>query len=432
MTLRSRTALCILPILPLGLVACSGADTAATEATSDTEAPLAWVTPLTEDVVRVGEPIELAVQTRDLDAGPMHFEIDGREIFACDPLAESEDCRLGTVSRWTTTRDTTGRHTLRAWSMVGGVVVEATHAIDVADAEPGELGREDFSEAVSGDAPDLVGAPVLPPAEDTSDVEAASRGSLDPSHGYHSFRSGVAWAVSNQRVLVRRAPGGSVSAVTACMKRYGTSIRRWADFYKLSRASVVATAITESNCTNPRGSSDGLSSGPMQVTASTCSAITGVSRSTCRVRMHSSPDFSFRVGVKYMSSSYQRRQHHRDPPKIAAAYNAGSVRYSSANRWHMLVTGNHIERWVGAYNAYRSWESKTTRRAVAHDVLREDLTIERPLVSVWNGEHVALPTELPSTAPEGTSYFVGDWAHRDGQFYERVGNAWIAPAETDD
>ena len=432
MTLRSRSTLRILPILPLSLIACSGNGPTSMEATGDAEAPLAWVTPLTEDVVRVGEAIELAVKTRDLDAGPMHFEIDGREIFACDPLAEAEDCRLGTISRWTTTLDSAGRHTLRAWSTIGGIVVEATHPIEVAAAEQGELGREDFSEAASGEAPDLVGAPVLPSAEDTSDVEAASRGSLDPSHGYHSFRSGVAWAVSNQRVLVRRSPGGSVSAVNACMKRYGTSIRRWADFYKLSRASVVATAITESNCTNPRGSSDGLSSGPMQVTASTCSAITGVSRSTCRVRMHSSPDFSFRVGVKYMSSSYQRRQHHRDPPKIAAAYNAGSVRYSSANRWHMLVTGNHIERWVGAYNAYRAWESKTTRRALAHDVLREELTIERPLVSVWDGEHVPTSNDLPSGAVEGTSYFVGDWVNRDGQFYERVGNAWAAPTEIDD
>ena len=61
----------------------------------------------------------------------------------------------------------------------------------------------------------------------------------------------------------------------------------------LSFASVVATAITESNCTNPAGSSDGLSSGPMQVTATTCAAVMGISASSCRRRMHTEPAFSF-------------------------------------------------------------------------------------------------------------------------------------------
>ena len=74
--------------------------------------------------------------------------------------------------------------------------------------------------------------------------------------------------------------------------------------------------------------------------------------------MHSSPDYSFHVGAKYMGSSYQRNQHHRDPPKIAAAYNAGSLRKSFANRWQMVSTGNHVDRFVRWYNAYRVWESQ--------------------------------------------------------------------------
>jgi hypothetical protein len=59
-----------------------------------------------------------------------------------------------------------------------------------------------------------------------------------------------------------------------------------------------------------------------------------------------------------MASSFQRSQHHRDPPKIAAAYNAGSLRKTSSNRWHMVSTGNHIDRFVRHYNAYRVWESQ--------------------------------------------------------------------------
>ena len=52
-----------------------------------------------------------------------------------------------------------------------------------------------------------------------------------------------------------------------------------------------------------------------------------------------------------------RLQHHRDPPKIAAAYNAGSLRRTSSNRWHMVSTGSHINRFVLWYNAYRAWEA---------------------------------------------------------------------------
>jgi hypothetical protein len=197
------------------------------------------------------------------------------------------------------------------------------------------------------------------------------------------------------------------------MRRFGPSIRKWADHFKVSRSSVVATAITESNCTNPAGSSDGLSSGPMQVTASTCAAITGLSRTTCRVRMHDRPDFSFQVGAKYMGSSFQRGQHHRDPPKIAAAYNAGSLRRSSANRWHLVSTGNHIDRFVRAYNAYRSWEAQ-------HGVPRVTTEVE----SQFEGEHVSTVDQLPADAAPGQVVFVGDFAGRDGSFYEWIDGRW--------
>src|SRR5262249_17356067 len=138
------------------------------------------------------------------------------------------------------------------------------------------------------------------PDEEPALAAAATRGLLDPDRGFHRIFGGVEWAVKSQRVVLRSGtPRGSVRAIRSCVDRYGGAIRKWADHYKLSRASVVATAMTESSCTNPKGSSDGLSSGPMQVTASTCAAITGLSRTTCRTRMHTHPDFSFQVGAKY-------------------------------------------------------------------------------------------------------------------------------------
>lgn len=242
---------------------------------------------------------------------------------------------------------------------------------------------------------------------------SGGRGFLDPDRGFHNVFGGVEWRVESQTISLRGStPVGSTSGIVACMNRYGASIRRWADRYNVSRAAVVATAITESNCSNPAGSSDGLSSGPMQVTGSTCAGVTGISSATCKARMHSDPDFSFEVGVRYIASSYQRNQHGNDGPKVAAAYNAGSLRSTSANRWHMVSTGNHIDRFVEAYNAYRAWERSNGAFTIAPDTV------------VFEGEHVARESDLPATATDGQTYFVGDWESRDGHFFVFYLGGW--------
>ena len=309
---------------------------------------LTWVAPIEASVVPRGDAIELAVTSASPDARAVHFLVDGAEVGVCDPAQADEDCRRDDVWRWTVVFDRPGAHEVAATLVTeGGGELVVTRLIEATEGVPAgaDLGEQDLEGADRTD-PD---APIA--------VEATGRGSLDPVRGWHNIFGGISWTVSGERVhLASGTPAGDVTAVRACMNRYGTSIRRWADHFQLSRASILATAIAESNCTDPAGSSDGLSSGPMQVTASTCAALTGLSRSTCRLRMHTSPDFSFQVGATYISSSYQRAQHHRDPPKIAAAYNAGSLQRSYANHWHLVSTGNHIDRWVRAYNAYRTWE----------------------------------------------------------------------------
>lgn len=300
-------------------------------------------------MVPTGDPIELAVTTANPDAASVRFDLDGQQLAVCDPAQPDEDCRRDDVWRWTTVFPARGLHELTATSLDadGNEIETVTRVLTVVQDMPSW--RDDIDE-INGDALEPDDMPVL---------AAAGRGYLDPNRAYHSIYGGIAWEVLNQRVRLHTGvPTGSVADVRTCMNRYGGSIRHWADHYGISRGSVVATALTESSCTNPAGSSDGLSSGPMQVTASTCSALTGLGRSTCRVRMHTSPDFSFEVGVRYMATSYQVNQHRHDPPKIAAAYNAGSLRKSTANRWHLLTTGNHIDRFVRAYNAYRAWEAQ--------------------------------------------------------------------------
>ncbi len=318
---------------------------------TESQSDLAWVTPLEIGDVPIGDPIELAVATQDDAVATVRFELDGSELAVCDPAQPDEDCKLDDVWRWTTVFAETGTHEVVAISLasdgteLGRVAQELRVVTSLVD---GDI-RAELDDAI----PEIDELPV-------TQIDAAGRGLLDPDRALHSIFGGISWRVVNQRVRLSggSAPAYAASSVRTCMTRYGASIRHWADHYQVSRASVAATALTESSCTNPAGSSDGLSSGPMQVTGSTCAALMGLSRTTCRVRMHSSPDFSFQVGAKYMGSSYQRSQHHRDPPKIAAAYNAGSLRKTSSNHWHMVSMGNHIDRFVRWYNAYRTWEAQ--------------------------------------------------------------------------
>ena len=319
------------------LLCCVGCDAAS-------EGEVGWVAPVDVESVPKGDAIELAVSVPMADAQLVRFAVDGAEVGTCDPAQADEDCFRDDIWRWTVVFDQPGVHAVTATVvMTDGSEVAIDRPITAVEPSVFTAGLAD-SEAIlaTGSVPDS--------------LDAIGAGYLDPNRGYHNVFGGRSWAVSGQRVVTHTGtPAGSVAAVRACMSRYGGSIRRWADHYHLSRASIVATAITESNCSNPAGSSDGLSSGPMQVTASTCSALSGLPRQTCRVRMHTNPDFSFEVGAKYMGSSYQVGQHRHDPPKIGAAYNAGSVRRSYANSWRMLTTTNHIDRFVAAYNAYRAW-----------------------------------------------------------------------------
>lgn len=394
------------------LAACSPS---APEAEEDIDSSsFAWVSP--GEGVGLGDVVELVVLARDIDTKLVTFEIDGKVLAACDGNDPGEDCHRAGTFRWATTFDAPGTHHLKA--ILGERVIEKT--IDVKDVP--------FVEAEDDPLDEVLDDPV---ADDDFDLEPATiplgslRGSLDPARKFHRVFGSIAWAVKDQRVRLKNGvPRSSVKAISRCMQRYGASIRKYADARKLSRASVVATAITESGCSNPKGSSDGLSSGPMQVTASTCAAVTGLSRSTCRVRMHTKPSFSFDVGTRYMASSFQRNQHRRDPPKIAAAYNAGSIRKSFKNRWRMVSTGNHIDRFVNAYNAYRVWEARRLENAALDDAVAIP-------EATFTGKTFASIADLPVEGAAGEVVFVGDFASRDGEFFERENGRWVSAIDPD-
>ena len=86
----------------------------------------------------------------------------------------------------------------------------------------------------------------------------------------------------------------------------------------------------------------------------------------------------------------------------------------------MVVTGNHIERWVGAYNAYRAWEKLPPAAQAALEDAAVSAADKR-----FVGEHVSVREALPITAETHRVYFVGDWSSRDGTFVRFDGARWV-------
>ena len=62
------------------------------------------------------------------------------------------------------------------------------------------------------------------------------------------------------------------------------------------------------------------------------------------------PRQNLEAGAAYIASSGQVKQHGWDPPKIACAYNAGSIRPTTTNAWGMFCHTGHLDRWIPSYN----------------------------------------------------------------------------------
>lgn len=376
--------------------------------------PIAWVAPTSDTEIVVGDLVQLTVKVNDPNADAVEFSVDGKVLDRCDTSSGPKECRRDDLFRIVTTFQRAGKRQLGARYLAKDGYESATLDITVLEKRPTPTDDGGTTPLPPEDGGDDDGGIVVPNDGGTTDPPTTDRGFLDPDLPLHNVFGGVSWSVKGQRVEVVDALTTDVAQISKCMGTYGASIIKHADANKVSRGSVVATAITESNCTNPAGSSDGLSSGPMQVTGYTCRALFPGrfgSDAACTSEMHNNPDFSFEAGCKVMGEAYAINQHKHDPPKIAAQYNAGSIKESGANRWRMVVTGNHIDRFVAAYNAYRAWESMN---GVAKATLATQVaTWPTP---VFAGEHVAAISELPRTAREGQVYFVGNWEARDGAF----------------
>lgn len=201
-----------------------------------------------------------------------------------------------------------------------------------------------------------------------------------------AFANGVRWRLARQGIEVEGAgierTQGSPATVTKIWEDFGDSINCWADHFNVPCVLIIATIATETSGDankirkEPGYVSDSetpgkISPGLMQTLISTARATLGdnnIDRNWLLV-----PDNSIKAGTAYISG--QRSTTLLDPPKVACAYNAGSLRENTGqnNRWKMHQyppgTGEHCDRFVKWFNdAVSVLASHAKKPSIPYDV----------------------------------------------------------------
>jgi len=262
---------------------------------------------------------------------------------------------------------------------------------------------------------------------------------------WRQFKDGRRWRLDRTGYVVLEGgqrPLGARTFVRACFERYGNRFRHWVSVYGkgIKIAHLIAVAVTETGCPSGRiaTSVDGKSSGLMQVTGTTCRhllrylgrpATTG---KACMNRMAEDHDFSIELAAAYITHPDHLELSHLDPPKIAAVYNAGGLYYDPRNPWRLRSTGNHIDRFVSAYNTYLKWE-ESDRRTVKGPRTRsidakQIVLAQNPSLPLAVGNRRELDG-LRSIAQEGNIVFAGNWKTKAGDYYVFFDGKWQGSME---
>lgn len=182
--------------------------------------------------------------------------------------------------------------------------------------------------------------------------------SLTQSH--RQFPDSVSWELTPAGIAIdgARAEGtaGDPTTVTKIWDNFGVQCATSAKKYGVPVELIVATIATESSGNpNARLAEPQIgdeSVGLMQTLVKTARFATG--RTSLRGDDLLDPALSIDAGTAYIAS--QRSSTHYDPPRVAAAYNAGSLKRddADANRWKLHCfprgTGQHIDKFVAWFN----------------------------------------------------------------------------------
>ncbi|MBV6817191.1 lytic transglycosylase domain-containing protein [Rahnella sp. PD12R] len=181
---------------------------------------------------------------------------------------------------------------------------------------------------------------------------------LQQSHKY--LNTGVNWLLNEKGISIDGAdPEGTFGkpvTVETIWQQYGESCSTYAKRYGVPVELIVATIAVESggdkNARRAEPQINDESVGLMQTLVGTAKGALGLK--TLDPDELLQPELSINAGTAYIAQ--QRGTTHFDPPKVAAAYNAGSVytEVGERNRWKMrcypVGTGQHIDKFVSFFN----------------------------------------------------------------------------------
>ena len=176
------------------------------------------------------------------------------------------------------------------------------------------------------------------------------------THPHGHFPTGVTWSIVSGGISIEGASAqgttGEPTTVRKIWDDYGALCAETAKRYGVPAELIVATIATESggnpNSRRAEPKINDESIGLMQTLVTTARSATG--RATLSGDDLLDPRTSIEAGTAYIAS--QRGSTHFDPPLVAAAYNAGSLKRDDgdANRWKLHCyprgTGAHIDRFV--------------------------------------------------------------------------------------
>lgn len=202
----------------------------------------------------------------------------------------------------------------------------------------------------------------------------------------HGYKNGVRWRLAADGLEVESSgierTAGAPQTVTRVWEAYAEDINRAATEYGVPCALIVGTICTESG-----GKADAVrlepgyksdEETPNRVSAGLMQTLISTAREALQLSLDRDwllvPGNSIRAGTAYIAG--QKSQTDLDPPLVAAAYNAGSLRHDDheGNRWKLvqypLHTGEHVDRFVKWFNdAVFVLKDHSTRPAVGYEVL---------------------------------------------------------------
>lgn len=201
---------------------------------------------------------------------------------------------------------------------------------------------------------------------------------IDALRVEHTYRNSVAWRLTPEGLEVDgriETTIGPPVTVERIWHEFGIDMSEYAAKFEVPLELIVATAATETRghanavreepgYIDDEATPHRVSPGLMQTLISTARRAVGshtVDRAWLLVPRH-----SIWAGTAYMASQADKTL--LDPPKVAAAYNAGGVYRQAgvANRWKMrqypIGTGEHVDRFVEWFNdCYRLFMAQHLR-----------------------------------------------------------------------